>query len=86
MQTWKEIKQAIRSKYAWPGGYPMYLVMNDGEALCMECAKSEFRQIAYSHRHDLRDGWNAVGADINYEDAELTCAHCGEYIESAYGD
>ena len=81
------IRQSIRSKYAWPGGYPMYLVMMDGESLCMDCAKTEYRQIARANRYgDRYDGWATVGADVNWEDPELYCAHCGKRIESAYAE
>jgi ferredoxin len=81
-----ELRKAIRAKYAWPGGYPMYVVMSDGEALCMCCARKEYRQLAYSNRHNLRDGWKPEGVDINYEDTALYCAHCNVQIESAYGE
>ena len=39
------IKQAIRDKYAWPGGYPLFLVTSDGAALCIDCGKKEYRNI-----------------------------------------
>ena len=34
--------EAIRTaaqKYAWPGGYPMYVIMADGESLYPDCLK-----------------------------------------------
>ena len=81
-----EIKHAIRNKYAWPGGYPLFLVMSDGGALCLDCGKKEFRQIAYAHRHNLRDGWRVAAPDINWEETDLRCDHCNNKIESAYGE
>lgn len=81
-----ELRKAIRAKYAWPGGYPMFLVMADGAALCMDCARKEYKQIAYANRHNLRDGWKAECADINWEDQDLFCDHCSKPIESAYGE
>ena len=82
-----ELRKAIRAKYAWPGGYPMYLIMSDGEAVCMDCARKEYRLIARArHDNDTTGGWLAMGADINWEDTELHCAHCNAQIESAYGD
>jgi len=80
------IKQAIRDKYAWPGGYPLYLVTSDGAALCVDCARKEYKQIAYARRHNLSDGWNVEAYGINYEDQDLICDHCGESIEAAYTD
>ena len=32
------------------------------------------------------DGWQVIGLQINWEDADLTCSHCGALIESAYGE
>lgn len=80
------IKNAIRSKYAWPGGYPLFLICSDGAALCCDCGRKQYRQIAYSIMHKLNDGWRVVASDINWEDQDLTCDHCGKQIESAYGD
>lgn len=81
-----EIKSAIREPYAWPGGYPRYILMDDGEALSIEAARDNWRSICHSTITQSRDGWQAQGAVINWEDAELTCAHTGELIESAYGN
>ena len=80
------IKRALRDKYAWPGGYPLAILMSDGECLCIDCAKTEYRQLAYSEIHKLRDGWRPESPFINWEDTELFCAHCNKPIESAYGD
>lgn len=80
-----ELRNAIRHPYAWPGGYPLALLMNDGEAVCMKCARSEYRYIAHSNRHNILDGWMPEAVFINWEDQELYCAHCNNQIESAYG-
>jgi len=72
--------------YAWPGGYPRYFVMDDGEAISFKTAKTEKRRIASSIRNKQNDGWRVVGSDINWEDDDLHDAHTGERIESAYGE
>lgn len=77
------IKNIIRAPYAFPGGYPKYLLMDDGEALCHKCAKSEYKQLLSSTRGQMRDGWQVICEDINWEQ-ELYCAHCNAAIESAY--
>lgn len=84
--TTRELKEAIRHPYAWPGGYPLYAITSDGAALHLSCCRKEYRQIAYSMRHNLRDGWKVEAVDVNYEDGECTCDHCGELIEAAYVD
>ena len=82
----RQVKQAIRQPYAWPGGYPLYVRMADGEALSIEAARSEFKLVAYATLFAQRDGWQAAAVDINYEDTELYCAHTNKQIESAYGE
>lgn len=69
------------SAYAWPGGYPLYYVMDDGEVLCPACVNDPSNP---AHEAGAADGWRIVGADVNYEDANLYCAHCNKHIESAY--
>lgn len=80
------VKRAARDRYAWPGGYPLYILMSDGEPLCTQCARANFRQIARSTRDDVRGDWVAEGADIYWEGPPMQCAHCNTDIESAYGD
>ena len=81
------VKQAIRAGgWAWPGGYPLYVVMSDGESLSIAAARSEWPRIARSTIARSRDGWAAAGVQVNWEDSELYCAHTGERIESAYAE
>ena len=83
----KEIKQAIRYKYAWPGGYPLYLLTSDGCALCVDCGRKEYKQIVFAIRHGLKyDCWKIEGAEVNWEDPILNCDHCDKRIESAYAE
>lgn len=87
IRTVSDYRKAIRNgAYAWPGGYPLYFVCDDGGALCCDCAKMERRNILESLARGISDGWRVCGVDVNWEDAELVCDHCGERIESAYGD
>lgn len=82
-----DFRKAVRNgPYAWPGGYPLYFICDDGGALCCACVKTERRNILESISNKARDGWNVRGMDINYEDSELTCDHCNKAIESAYGE
>ena len=84
-ESLREVKQAIRQPYAWPGGYPLYITMADGEALSVDSARENWRAICWSTIGQHRDSWRAFGADINWEDNSLYCAHSGEKIEPAYG-
>jgi hypothetical protein len=83
----QELKQALRNgPHAWPGGYPLYFVADDGETLSFDAVRQEFKQIIYSMRHGIRDGWNIADVDVNWEDPDLFCAHTGERIPSAYSE
>ena len=85
--TLLEAKRLLRNgPWAWPGGYPLYFICDDGAALCFACARKEWRQIVYAHLHRLRDGWRLAGYDTNWEDPDLQCAHCDERIQSAYAE
>lgn len=81
-----DFKNLIRDPYAWPGGYPKYAIMSDGEALCKVCAKDNAKQIIRSTRENAHDGWACVGVDINWQDPDLYCANCNAHIEFAYGE
>lgn len=71
-----------RECYAWPGGYPMALVVDDGALLCPKCTAENFHEISFSHRHNIDNGWRPVGlAVMDDPDTTDTCAHCGNAID-----
>jgi hypothetical protein len=81
-----DLKAALRNgPYAWPGGYPLYFVAGDGEAMSFDAVRGNFREIcrAMLCQWGNRD-WRIVGHEINWENEDLYCAHTGERIESAY--
>lgn len=84
-ETMRNVREFIRQPCAWPGGYPKILVLNDGETICPDCARQEYRQISNATRHRLRAGWQACAVDIHWEGEPIMCAHCGKETESAYG-
>ena len=81
----RQVKLAARNRFAWPGGYPLVVVMTDGECLCVDCAKSEFARIGRATRDDDRGGWAAAGVQIHWEGEPEICCNCNAEIESAYG-
>ena len=86
--TTTELKNCIRDgKYAWPGGYPIYFIASDGEALSFDAVKENYRHVLYAMKYlGHFSGWNVVAWAINWDDEDLTCAHSGDKIESAYGE
>jgi hypothetical protein len=89
--TISDFRRAIRNgPYAWPGGYPLYFVMADSEALSFKAAKAARRNIieAISDKHKgyPNNGWLPYAVDVNWEDGELYCSDTNERIESAYAE
>ena len=79
----RSLNRAMRSRYAT--NYPTYMVTADGAAICNKCAEAEFRTIYANQKDGLTaSGWYVEGVDINYEDGDLMCDHCGEQIPAAY--
>ncbi len=87
IETVADLDAAIASgPYAWPGGYPVYFITNDGAALSFDAVKQERELIVDSIATKANDGWRVIGADINWEDASLFCDHTNKRIESAYAE
>ena len=87
IMTTKQLKAQLRDgSFAWPGGYPLYFVASDGEALSFDAVRGNLKSVIWSMRHKVNDGWRVIGCEVNWEDSTLTCAHTGEPIESAYGE
>jgi hypothetical protein len=66
--------------YAWPGGYEIHYITDDGGVLCHQCANKELMRTI-----DPDDAqFFIVESDINYE-GHVQCDHCYRDIEPAYG-
>ena len=70
--------------YAWPGGYPIYFICHDGEALSFKAAEENKELITESIESGSKDSWHVIAYAINWEDEELYCAHSNDLIECAY--
>src|SRR5215469_1677896 len=85
--TLEAFGQALEAgPYAWPGGYPLYFIMDDGGALSFAAAVANRETIEDSIAEDIRDGWRPLCIDVNWENPDLYCDHTGERIESAYAE
>jgi hypothetical protein len=80
------VKNIIRNPYAWPGGYTKMMCMTDGETLCADCVKENYRLILRATRDNDRSGWAAWAADVHWEGAPMYCANCNKEMPSEYGD
>ena len=83
MEAINKVKRAIREPFAWPGGYPVYTVMQDGEMLCPQRAKENFRLIISATKHHDGSGWEAADITVLWEGEEF-CANCGKILDPAY--
>lgn len=72
-------KYVARTKYAFPGGYELYAITDDGGVLCHDCCRSQFEYIVYSCGND---GWKVVAVDstVNCDMEDLHCDHCSKLI------
>lgn len=88
IRSLQHVKACLRAgPYVWPGGYPVYFMTADGEALSFAGAQECWSQIVSSYLcGGPDDGWRIAGCAINYEDQDLMCCHTNKPIEAAYGD
>ncbi len=68
--------------YAWPGGYPIGYLMDDGECLCAQCMNDDSNPV---HAGGDADGWRLEGLQVLEGSAEdfdgpVSCAHCGAVL------
>lgn len=85
-----DIKACLREgQYAWPGGYQLYFVTDDGCALSFDGVRESFRAVAdanFNRRGKAwHSGWTIVALATNWEDDALYCEATGKKIPSAYG-
>ena len=72
-------RYVARERYAWPGGYELFAVCEDGAVLCKDCCRAEYATIARNAHPG--SGWRLIGLDTaeTLEEPE-TCAHCSATI------
>lgn len=68
----EESKKGCLPSVSSIGGYPIFYVTKDSNALCGDCGSKEPENIEIH--------------DIHWEGPSITCQGCNKEIESAYGD
>lgn len=73
--------------HTWPGGYPVHAIAADGGTFCPDCANGKngsrcCEQLDPDCPDDKQ--WNLVAVDINWEDDDMMCAHCGKKLEPVH--
>ena len=66
-----------RNPYAWPGGYDIIGICDDGGILCAHCIKENYREVMHDTRYGWNTGWRIVGFQTAdwLEDSTL-CGNC----------
>ncbi len=83
--TETEFLEAIeRGPFAWPGGYPLFFIMDDGEALSFKDAEENQDEILEAINNSDKNGWFPEAVEVNWEDNDLYSAHSNDKIECAY--
>ncbi len=81
----QDLRAALRAgPYAWPGGYPLYFVTNEGEAMSFASVLERLEEETRAIRD--RDSSRIVACAVNYEDPALYCCHSSKRIKSAYAE
>lgn len=76
-----------RERFAWPGGYELALIMEDGALLCAPCVESNWHEIASAnlsrrfHRAPV-SGWEPIGLTSAAESEPDYCTHCNRTLFS----
>lgn len=73
-------------KYAWPGGYPIGYVMEDGEVLCGDCLSNPDNPVSLTDTGG-DPSWQWSGSHMIFEGTvadhgAVSCAHCGAVLVS----
>ena len=68
--------------YAWPGGYTIVYICDDGEDLCVDCMNDPDNPV---HLTGASDGWKILDVYLAEENdrepgEQIACAHCGAVI------
>lgn len=74
--------------YAWPGGYPIGYVVDDGAYLCARCVNDPSNPV---HVGGEPDGWRLEGYDVLEGDAgdydgAVSCEHCHAVLVEGFGE
>lgn len=87
--SFEEFATALQNgPYAWPGGYPLYFITEEGYPLSFAGAAAAYERIKYGMHCDAYPvpANIVVGIEINWEDDSLFCCETGSQIEAAYID
>lgn len=78
----QDITKVEFPKYAWPGSYELFFIMDDSGTLCVDCANDSTNPVHFNDEDDNDDGWKIIGVDhIGNTDEFVQCDHCNKIIQ-----
>lgn len=82
LKTWPRVDGTHELEwFAWPGGYELFGVTDDGGILCAKCVDAHEQLIDYATKGD---GWYLIAIDhagnVDQEEEETRCDHCNRMI------
>ena len=87
IKTIADLKATLRAGiWARPGGYPLYLIAQNGNAISFKGAREYFEDIIFAMNRHGDQGLIIISTQVNYWDNDLYCVLTDERIESAYGE
>lgn len=75
----QELRACLRARYAL--SYDTAFTTNDGACLCHDCVKENYRNVNWSIKNNVSDGWRVDGLVIECEtDSPVFCDNCDKNI------
>lgn len=84
----QELRACLRAgKFTSLGSYAVAFVMADGDTLCFDCVRNDYKEVSQALRSDSRypdNGWKPVALAVECDsDSECVCGQCGQAIWGA---
>ena len=77
-------KQVLRKPFA-SGFYEVALYLTDGERICRDCCREEWREICRDSLNGYGQ-WQAGFANVYWEGPAQHCVQCNKEMPSEYGE
>lgn len=86
--TTKQLREALRNgEYAWPGGYRLAFITDQGELVSFQAVRDDYRAFAESTRRRQRDGYRITGcANLETFEGSVVCDVSGELLKPECDD
>lgn len=75
-----QLRYAAREGYAWPGGYELCVITNDGGLICHNCVKENYREMYHDTKYAWRSGWQVVALTTESNMEDDYCSHCSKEL------